>query len=109
MLTNVFRLATATSITLDPGNWLAWVVAGLIAGWLAGLLVRGHGFGCLGNIVLGLVGAFIGGVIVSLIPLDLPAVYHFWGTVVVAFLGALLLTAIGRLIGGSAKRSLRRY
>lgn len=109
MLADVFRLAAASSITLDPGNWLAWVAAGLIAGWLAGLLVRGRGFGCLGDIVLGLVGAFIGGVLISLAPLDLPGVYHFWGTVVVAFLGALLLAAVGRLIGGSAKRSSHRY
>lgn len=107
MRADIFRLATATSITLDPGNWLAWLVAGLLAGWLAGLLVRGRGFGCLGDIVLGLVGAFIGGVIVSVVPLDLPATYHFWGTVGVAFVGALILAVLGRLIGGPRQRSSR--
>jgi uncharacterized membrane protein YeaQ/YmgE (transglycosylase-associated protein family) len=96
-----------SAVTLDPGGVIAWLVAGLIAGWLAGLLVHGRGFGCLGDIVLGLVGAFIGGLVISVLPLNLSGQYHFWGTLVIAFLGALLLAAIGRLIGGSGSR--RRY
>lgn len=97
------------SVALMPGDFVAWVIAGLLAGWLAGLVVRGRGFGCLGDIILGIVGALVGGIVVSLLPLNLPTTYGFWGTVVVAFLGALILAAIGRLIGGPGRRSPRRY
>ncbi len=89
-------------ITLNPGNIFAWILAGLLAGWLAGLVVRGRGFGCLGDILLGIVGAFLGAFILSLLPVSVPgSTLGFFETVVVAFLGALLLAAIGRLIGGS--------
>ncbi len=44
---------------------IAWIVIGLLAGWIAGLISRGRGFGCLGNIVLGLIGAVLGGWIFS--------------------------------------------
>ena len=40
---------------------LIWIIVGAIAGWLAGLIVKGYGFGLVGNIVLGIVGAFLGG------------------------------------------------
>lgn len=105
-------LVLADAIGLAPGGWLAWIVAGLLAGWLAGLIVRGRGFGCLGDIILGIVGALVGGFVVSLLPLNLSGVYGFWGTVVVAFFGALILAAIGRLIGGPVRtrsRSRRYY
>ena len=97
------------AVWLTPGGWIAWVVAGLVAGWLAGVIVRGRGFGCLGDIVLGIVGALIGGFVVSLLPLHLGGNYGFWGTVVIAFLGALILAALGRLIGGSGRRKSRHY
>ena len=87
-------------VSLDAGNWLGWLVAALLAGWLAGLLVRGRGFGCLGDIVLGLVGAFVGLYILSVLPVHTPTNLHFLGTVTVAFLGSLILAGIGRLIGG---------
>lgn len=91
-------------IVLVPGNILAWIVAGLIAGWLAGLLVRGRGFGCLGDIVLGIIGAFVGAFVISFLPVRLGHELHFAGTVIVAFIGALILAAIGRLIGGPRQR-----
>lgn len=90
------------NITLDPGSILAWVIAGFLAGWLAGLVVRGRGFGCLGNVVLGLVGAFVGEFILSLLPVTIATgIPGFVETLLVALLGALVLVAIGRLIGGS--------
>src|SRR5260221_12729672 len=57
-----------SNVALDPGGCIAWVVAAGIAGWLAGLGVRGHSFGCLAQIALGLVGARIGLFILSLLP-----------------------------------------
>jgi len=43
-----------------PGGILAWLVVGLISGWLAGLFMRGGGYGVIGDIIIGLIGAFIG-------------------------------------------------
>lgn len=100
---------TLDNIALDPGGILAWILAGLLAGWLAGLVVRGRGFGCLGNTLLGLVGAFVGAFILSLLPVSVAGISGFIETLVVAFLGALLVVAIGRFIGGSwrAGRAVR--
>ncbi len=94
------HLAILANIALDPGGILAWILAGLLAGWLAGLVVRGRGFGCFGNIALGLVGAFVGAFILSLLPITVSGVSGFVETLIVAFLGALALVALGRLIGG---------
>lgn len=91
------------SIQLDPGGCFSWVLAGALAGWLATLLVRGHSFGCLGNIALGLVGAVVGLIILSFLPIHFEGVYHFLGTLLVAFVGAFVLAALGRLIGGSSR------
>jgi uncharacterized membrane protein YeaQ/YmgE (transglycosylase-associated protein family) len=44
-----------------PQSVIAWVIIGLIAGWLAGTVSRGRGFGCIADIILGMVGAVIGG------------------------------------------------
>jgi uncharacterized membrane protein YeaQ/YmgE (transglycosylase-associated protein family) len=93
------------NLVLDPGNIIGWVIAALLAGWLAGKLVRGHGYGCLGDIVLGLIGAVVGLVILSVVPLHFTGTLGFLGTLVVAFLGSLLLALIGRLIGGGHSRT----
>ncbi len=95
-------------LTLDPGGIVLWIVASLLAGWLAGKLVRGHGYGCLGDILLGLLGAFVGIVVLSFVPLPISGTLAFWGTVLVAFLGALILAAIGRLIGGRRRIVVRK-
>ncbi len=95
------------NIQLNPGGCIAWVVAALIAGWLAGLLTRGRGFGCLGDIVLGLIGAFIGLVILDLLPLPINGPQGFFGTIVVSFIGAFILALIGRLFAGP--RRSRQY
>jgi uncharacterized membrane protein YeaQ/YmgE (transglycosylase-associated protein family) len=44
-----------------PQSVIAWIFIGLIAGWLAGKVSRGRGFGCIADILIGLVGAFLGG------------------------------------------------
>ena len=97
-------------ISLLPGSCIGWVLAGAIGGWLAGLIVRGRGYGCIGDIVLGLVGAFLAAFFLGFI---LPArfagdaTYHFVGTTILAFLGALVLAFIGRLISGNRTRGAR--
>ncbi len=110
MLHPVLAYVGPGGLQLEPGGCLSWAFAGLIAGWLAGTLVRGRGFGCLGDIVLGLIGAFIGSLVIELLPasvavsLHLTGTLHFLGTLVVAFIGALVLAALGRLIGGGNPR-----
>lgn len=99
-MTGFFGLTHAGSLSLDPGSLVAWLLAALVAGWLAGVVVRGHGFGCLGDTVLGLIGAVIGLWILSALPVPISGALGFFGTLIVAFVGALVLAAIGRLIGG---------
>ena len=68
-----------------------WLLIGLIAGWLAGELTTGSGFGLWGNIVIGIIGALLGGVLLGALGVD-PG--GFVGEVVQAFIGALVLLAL---------------
>ena len=83
-------------------EWLAWLVVGAIAGWLAGMLVKGdEGLGVIGHIVLGLVGALLGGYVVSLLtkndPMD--GVFDI-STLVTAVIGAVVLVVVGGMVMG---------
>jgi uncharacterized membrane protein YeaQ/YmgE (transglycosylase-associated protein family) len=83
---------------LEPGGIIAWLVVGLIAGWLAGLVMKGGGYGVIGDIVVGIVGAFVGGFVFSLITGGGTA--GFWGSIAIAFVGAVILIAIVRALPG---------
>jgi uncharacterized membrane protein YeaQ/YmgE (transglycosylase-associated protein family) len=85
-------------MTLEPGGIIAWLVVGLIAGWLAGQVMKGGGFGLVGDIVVGLIGAFVGGLVFSLITGGGTA--GFWGSIFVAFIGAIILIAVVRALPG---------
>ena len=50
---------------LEPGGILAWLIVGLIAGMLAGIVVKGSGFGIVGDIVIGIIGAVVGGLVLT--------------------------------------------
>ena len=76
---------------------IAWLVVGLIAGWLAGMVMKGGGYGVVGDIIIGIIGAVIGGFLFSL--LNLPA-YGLLGAIVVSFIGAVVLIAIVRALPG---------
>jgi len=78
-----------------PGGLLAWLLVGLLAGWLSGVLMRGRGYGILWDIVLGLIGAFIGGLVCSFF---VQGVAGFIGTILVSILGACILIAIVRAV-----------
>ena len=85
----MFMLA---DIVLDPGGLVAWLVVGLIAGWAAGQVMKGTSFGLLGDIVVGLIGALIGGVVFGALQGGQTLwSTGFWGSALVAFLGACLL------------------
>jgi uncharacterized membrane protein YeaQ/YmgE (transglycosylase-associated protein family) len=84
---------------LDPGGLIAWLVVGLVAGWLAGQFMRGGGYGVVGDIVLGVVGAFVGGFVFSFF---MPgASVGIIGSIVVAFIGAVILIALARALTGT--------
>ena len=83
---------------------LAILLAGLIAGWLAGKLVDGGGFGVIGDIAVGIVGALIGSWALPHFGVHIRS--GFVGTIIVAFIGAVILLLILRLLsGGLGRRS----
>ena len=83
-----------------PQSVIAWVIIGLLAGWIAGKVSRGRGFGCLANIVLGLVGAVLGGWIFTKLGIER---YGFIYSLAAATLGAVILVTIARLFSGGGK------
>lgn len=84
-------------------NILAWLVVGLIAGWLAGLVMKGGGYGVVGDIVVGVVGALLGGFLAGV----LFGADYISGinptTIIVAFVGAIILIAVIRMLPGRAR------
>ena len=75
---------------------LLWAVVGLIAGWLASMVVGG-GYGVIGDIVVGVVGAFVGGYLFRQLHLTVPF-SGLPGTIFVAFIGAMVLLVVLRLV-----------
>ncbi|MDY6998824.1 MAG: GlsB/YeaQ/YmgE family stress response membrane protein [Actinomycetota bacterium] len=79
----------ARSTTLTSVGWLGYVIIGALAGWIAGKIVKGSGSGILMNIVIGVVGALIGGFLLSFF-LD-TAGGGWWFTLFTAVLGSVIL------------------
>ena len=76
---------------------LIWfLIIGLIAGWLAGKVMRGGGYGLIGDIIVGVIGAFIGGWLFGL--LGVSAGGGLIGSIITAFVGAVILLLLLRLI-----------
>lgn len=77
-------------------GFITWIVVGLIAGWLAGQVMKGGGYGMLVDIILGILGGVVGGWVFGLLGI--------WpgggiiGAIIVAFIGAIILVGITRLI-----------
>ena len=77
-------------------NLIAWLIIGVVAGWLAGLIVRGRGFGLIGDIILGVIGAFVGGWLAGKLHIHIGS--GIVSSIITATVGAIVLAAIGRLI-----------
>ncbi len=75
------------------GDLIYWIVVGLIAGWLAGKVMKGGGYGVLVDIVLGILGGIVGGWVFGLLGLHAGGLI---GSIVVAFVGAVILVWIVR-------------
>ncbi len=78
-----------------------WIVVGLIAGFLASVVMRGGGYGVVGDIVVGIVGALIGGFIMN--AFNLGGSGLLW-SIFVAFVGACILIFLLRLVSGGTRR-----
>lgn len=91
-------VATLVLADISLTTLIWWLIVGLIAGFLASLVMRGGGYGIVGDIVVGLVGAFIGGFLASVLGLGVSGLL---GTIIVAFIGACILIAILRLVSRS--------
>jgi uncharacterized membrane protein YeaQ/YmgE (transglycosylase-associated protein family) len=75
---------------------IAWIVTGLIAGWLAGQVMKGGGYGVIVDIILGLLGGLLGGWLFGVL-----GIWHgggMIGSIIVAFIGAVILVAITRML-----------
>jgi uncharacterized membrane protein YeaQ/YmgE (transglycosylase-associated protein family) len=86
---------------------LSWIVVGLIAGWLAGMVMRGGGYGLIGDIIVGVVGGLLGGwIATSLLHIGAGVNGINLESILVAFAGAVILLVVLRLLNGG-RRSLR--
>ena len=80
---------------------LAWIVVGLIAGWLASRVMKGRGSGLVGDLVLGVVGALLGGLLAStLLKMPNPVNGINVTSILVAFIGAVIVIALLRAVSG---------
>jgi len=81
---------------MDLVTILIWIVVGGVAGWLAGLLVRGGGFGLVGDIILGIAGAILAGWLLPTLGISLGG--GIVGAIIAALIGAILILLVIRLI-----------
>lgn len=84
---------------------LTWLIVGLVAGVLASLVMGGTGYGIIGDIIIGIVGAFIGGWLFRQLHITSP-MGGLAGVIFVAFIGAIVLIFILRLIRGGRRPSV---
>ena len=75
-------------------HFLGWLVVGGVAGWLAGKIVSGHGYGIIGDVLLGIVGAFVGGFLFRDVFFHLTTIGHF----ITSFIGAVIVVGIVHLV-----------
>lgn len=81
---------------------LSWIIVGLISGWLAGELMRGSGFGLLGNMIVGIIGGLLGGFLATaLFNVADPLSGINITTIIVAFLGSVVLLGLLGLLRGA--------
>ncbi|SRR5579872_1796987 len=99
-----------SAFTLDLDTILIWALVGLVAGFLASHLALGHGLGLLGDIVIGIIGAFIGGfLLLGVFHISIGVAGHpILTEMLMAFIGAAILLIIVRLLGGGRAGYRRR-
>jgi uncharacterized membrane protein YeaQ/YmgE (transglycosylase-associated protein family) len=81
---------------MDVQSLVIWLIVGAIAGWLAGMVVKGGGFGLIGDIIVGIVGGLIAGWLLPELGIVIGS--GIIGAIIDAFIGAVILLVIIRLI-----------
>lgn len=99
-LATVASMMPVVLAEISAESLLWWIVVGLIAGFLASLVVRGTGYGIVGDIIAGIIGAFIGGWLFGV--LGISAGGGLLGSIITAFIGAIIFIIILRAITGSS-------
>jgi uncharacterized membrane protein YeaQ/YmgE (transglycosylase-associated protein family) len=92
-MVHFFGIAISSSL-------LGWIIIGLLAGWIAGEVSRGAGFGCLGNVAIGMVGSILGGWIFSRLGIFGGGFIY---SLAAATVGAVVLVLIARLFAGGKR------
>ena len=85
---------------------IAWIIIGVVAGWLTGKLMKGAGFGFFMDMVVGLVGALVGGFLSSHLGFGGIGSHGLIVSIIIAVLGAILLTVVLRLVTGNRSTNL---
>jgi uncharacterized membrane protein YeaQ/YmgE (transglycosylase-associated protein family) len=81
---------------IDPNSLIIWLLIGAVAGWLAGLVMKGGGFGLVGDIIVGIIGAFIAGLLFPRLGIDLRG--GVLSAIIAAAIGACVLLLLLRLV-----------
>lgn len=89
-------MTAIATITLFSGGVVAWLAVGLVTGWLAARVMKGGGYGMVGDMIVGLIGAVGGGFTFELI---VTGEASFWGSLLAAILAAGILIAVFRFLG----------
>jgi uncharacterized membrane protein YeaQ/YmgE (transglycosylase-associated protein family) len=82
-------------------SWFWWIVVGIAAGWLAGLVMKGSGYGLLGDLIIGAIGGYIGGWLFG--KLGIAAGSGPIGAIITATVGAILLIVVLRALRGGRR------
>jgi uncharacterized membrane protein YeaQ/YmgE (transglycosylase-associated protein family) len=85
-------------MNLDTQSILILIVVGVVAGWLAGSIVRGYGFGLVGNLIVGVVGAFLATWLLPKIGVVIPVGNAIIGSIIYATIGAVVLLLLVGLV-----------
>jgi uncharacterized membrane protein YeaQ/YmgE (transglycosylase-associated protein family) len=100
----LFWQVSSTQVDIQvgwPNSLFSWILLGLLAGWLAGKLARGRGFGCIGDVILGLIGSVVGGWIFTKLGIVHSNTFLF--SLAAATVGAVVLVAVAHLFFGNSQ------
>jgi len=98
MLAEQVMTQKTVRVWFESHGFVSWLILGLVAGWLAGKIARGRGFGCITDIILGLIGSYLGGWIFMKLGIFGGG---FLYSLAAATLGAVILVSIAHLFGGA--------
>jgi uncharacterized membrane protein YeaQ/YmgE (transglycosylase-associated protein family) len=92
-------------ITIDWDTLLIWVLVGLVAGFFASHVALGHGLGLFGDVIVGILGAVVGGFLAAIFHFSIVVVGHpILSAMIIAFIGAAVLLLVVRMFSGGRVR-----